>query len=105
MSVLVLSGAFIRTSTLVGAVASRVERLRATVADMDIQLDFCQNNLDVSQEWKLCTSKMLASQDPCIKDLIANTTDYPKTPFKGSYSLVPTEELAQGRCSGRCCSQ
>lgn len=77
----------------------------ATMADMDIQLDFCQNNPDVSQEWKLCTSKMLASQDPCIKDLIANTTDYPKTPFEGSYSLVPTEELAQGRCSGRCCSQ
>jgi len=77
----------------------------ATMAYMNIQLDFCQNNADVSQEWRLCTSEMLASQDACVKDLIANTKDYPKTPFKGSYSLVPTEELAQGRCSGRCCSQ
>ena len=79
----------------------------ATMAAMDIQLDYCLNNPDVEREWKLCTSTLLASKDKCVRDLlIANTANYrhPTRPFQGSYSQVGAAELAQGKCSGRCCS-
>tara|TARA_B100001113_G_scaffold97095_1_gene78007 strand:- start:176 stop:412 length:237 start_codon:yes stop_codon:yes gene_type:complete len=77
------------------------------MAAMDIQLDYCLNNPDVEREWKLCTSTLLASKDKCVRDLlIANTANYrhPTRPFQGSYSQVGAAELAQGKCSGRCCS-
>jgi len=77
----------------------------ATMAAMDIQLDFCLNSQGQQPEWALCTSELLASKDKCVLDLLQSTAyRHPTRPFQGSYSPVGAAELAQDKCSGRCCS-